>query len=297
MKIGLKILDDPQDFRSVEDLQRQVWSGNETEIVPVHMLIAAAHNGGLVIGAFEEQAPGAEKLVGFVFGFPGFYITPDGPRLKHHSHMMGVLPEYRDLGIGFSLKRAQWQMVRQQGVDRITWTFDPLLSRNAHLNIAVLGAVCNTYLRSVYGELRDGINTGLPSDRFQVDWWVNSARVNRRLSRRARNQLDLLQYIAAESGKVNPTHPDPRGFRRPGGYALPVYAVEETSPAILLVEIPADFLALKAADPSLALEWRLHIRLVCEGLFERGYLVTDFVHLADPEPRSYYVFINGEKTL
>jgi predicted GNAT superfamily acetyltransferase len=261
------------------------------------MLIAAAHNGGLVIGAFEEQAPGAEKLVGFVFGFPGFYITPDGPRLKHHSHMMGVLPEYRDLGIGFSLKRAQWQMVRQQGVDRITWTFDPLLSRNAHLNIAVLGAVCNTYLRSVYGELRDGINTGLPSDRFQVDWWVNSARVNRRLSRRARNQLDLLQYIAAESGKVNPTHPDPRGFRRPGGYALPVYAVEETSPAILLVEIPADFLALKAADPSLALEWRLHIRLVCEGLFERGYLVTDFVHLADPEPRSYYVFINGEKTL
>jgi len=297
MKIGLRVLDHPEDFLAVETLQRQVWSGSETEIVPVHMLIAATHNGGLVIGAYEEDASGAEKLVGFVFGFPGIYITPDGPRLKHHSHMMGVHPDYRDLGIGFSLKRAQWQMVRHQGMDRITWTFDPLLSRNAHLNIALLGGVCSTYLRSIYGELRDGINTGLPSDRFQVDWWVNSERVNRRLSRRARRRLELLQYSAAESGIINPARAGLQGLLHPSEYALPADAAELDAPAILLVEIPADFLALKAADSSLALEWRLHLRAICEGLFDRGYLVTDFVHLPGSDPRSYYVLINGEKTL
>ena len=92
----------------------------------------------------------------------------------------GCIRIYRDSGIGFALKRAQWQMVRHQDLDHITWTYDPLLSRNAYLNIARLGAVCSTYRRSEYGEMRDGLNVGLPSDRFQVDWWLNSHRVQRR---------------------------------------------------------------------------------------------------------------------
>ena len=99
-----------------------------------------------------------------------------------------------DQGMGFALKRAQWQMVRYQGIDRITWTFDPLLSRNAWLNITRLGAVCNTYLRDFYGKMADVLNQGLPTDRFDVDWWVNSQRVNRRLSRRRRNDLTLIHY-------------------------------------------------------------------------------------------------------
>ena len=134
--------------------------------------------------------------------------------------MLGVHPAYRDHGIGFTLKRAQWQMVRHQGLDRITWTFDPLLSRNAYLNIARLGAVCNTYLRAVYGELRDGINAGLPSDRLQVDWWVNSQRVNRRLSRRARPPLDLAHYLAAGAQVINPTRRLERWRAAPTGLRL-----------------------------------------------------------------------------
>jgi predicted GNAT superfamily acetyltransferase len=128
----LKILDTPEEMEMVEGIQRQVWTGNETEIVPAHILLTAIHNGGLAIGAFiNEPEKNLEKLVGIVFGFPGLYFTPDGPRPKHCSHLCGVLPECRDLGLGFALKRAQWQMVRHQGLDRITWTFDPLLSRNA----------------------------------------------------------------------------------------------------------------------------------------------------------------------
>lgn len=317
MKINLRLLEEPEDLKAVEDLQRQVWTGSETDIVPVHLLVATIHNGGLVIGAYDEDEPEDRRLVGFVFGFPGIYTTPDGPRPKHHSHMLGVHPSYRDQGIGFMLKRAQWQMVRHQGLDRITWTFDPLLSRNAHLNITRLGAVCSTYLRSVYGELRDGTNAGLPSDRFLLDWWVNSERVNRRLSRRARPPLDLAHFLAAGAEVLNPTHIEGGmsasgnsasgnsaggefpggGFARPGEYIPGESDPDPEEQVILLVEIPADFPSLKAADAELAIAWRMHVREVFESLFQGGYLVTDFVHLSGKHPRSFYVLSYGESTL
>jgi predicted GNAT superfamily acetyltransferase len=258
----------------------------------------------LIIGAFEQDSENdAEKMVGFVFGFPGLYPTPDGPRLKHCSHMLGVLPEYRDQGVGFILKRAQWQMVRHQGVDRITWTYDPLLSRNAYLNISKLGAVCNTYLRNEYGEMRDGLNAGLPSDRFQVDWWVNTHRVNRRLSRRARRQLELAHYIAGGAEVINPAEIDANGLPRPAssdGYQPLPRSADPGRPLIapiLLVEIPSDIYQLKAADFDLALRWRLHTRGLFEDLFNRGYLVTDLVFLKAPYPRSYYALSHGDSTL
>jgi len=302
MKVDLRLLEEVEDLKAVEDLQRQVWTGSETEIVPVHLLVATIHNGGLVIGAYDEYEPGVRRLVGFVFGFPGIYTTPDGPRPKHHSHMLGVHPSYRDQGIGFLLKRAQWQMVRHQGLDRITWTFDPLLSRNAHLNITRLGAVCSTYLRSVYGELRDGTNAGLPSDRFMLDWWVNSERVNRRLSRRARPPLDLAHFLAAGAEVLNPTHIEGGksaggDFARPGEYIPGESEPDPEEQVVLLVEIPADYPSLKAADAELAIAWRMHIRTVFESLFQGGYLVTDFVHLPGTHPRSFYVLCYGESTL
>ncbi|MGW8250580.1 MAG: hypothetical protein ACWGO1_08055, partial [Anaerolineales bacterium] len=193
----------------------------------------------------------------------------------------------------------QWQMVRNQGLDRITWTFDPLLSRNAHLNIARLGAVCNTYLRSVYGELRDDINAGIPTDRFQVDWWVNSERVSRRLSRRARLSLDMAHFLAAGARVLNPSQVGDDGLPQPGTYHFEepqAVGLSPDQPAITLVEIPASFPTVKDASPELALEWRLHARNVCEDLFARGYLVTDFVHLPGRLPRSFYVFSHGEST-
>ena len=312
-RVILRILESPQEMEAVEDLQRLVWPGNETDIVPGHMLLAAAHNGGLVIGAFDAgeaqtaedetglawgNLPEGAPLVGFAFGFPGLYTTPDGPRPKHCSHMLGVHPTHRDRGTGFKLKRAQWQMVRHQGLDRITWTYDPLLSRNAHLNIARLGAVCNTYLREEYGVMRDGLNAGLPSDRFQVDWWIRSQRVNRRLSKRLRRSLDLAHYLAAGTRILNPSQIGEHGLPRPPaefrlGEIENVNAVQQEQP-LLLVEIPSDFLALKAVDPALALAWRLHTRHLFEALFERGYLATDFVHLPGTHARSFYVLSHGE---
>ncbi len=304
MLTRLRILETPEDMELVEELQRHVWAGNETEIVPAHILLTAIHNGGLAIGAFDgdPDAP-AQKMVGFVFGFPGLYFTPDGPRPKHCSHMLGVLPEHRDLGLGFALKRAQWQMVRHQGLDRITWTFDPLLSRNAYLNITKLGAVCDTYLQNEYGLLRDEMNAGLPSDRFQVDWWVNSQRVYHRLSKRARKPLDLTNFFAAGAEVINPTEIDAQGLPQPAAIdrydPMPRSAGPGRSDVapLLLVEIPSDYLALKAASFDLALRWRLHARGLFEDLFTRGYLVTDFIVLKGTHPRSFYVLSHGESTL
>lgn len=299
----LRLIEDPSDLEAVEALQRLVWPGNDIEIVPVHMLVAAVRGGGLVVGAYALlEGQGIKlQLVGFVFGFPGIYLTPDGPRLKHCSHMMGVHPDFRDRGLGYALKRAQWQMVRRQGVDRITWTYDPLQSRNGNLNIAKLGAVCNIYHREYYGVMRDGLNVGMPSDRFEVDWWVNTRRVDRRLSKHPRRRLDLAHYFAGGVEIINPSQVDEAGILHPSSITL---SKDIESPegkgqgeALLLVEIPADFTSLKDADPQVALEWRLHTRAIFEEMFERGYLVTDFVFLPGSHPRSFYVLTYGRSTL
>jgi predicted GNAT superfamily acetyltransferase len=189
-------------------------------------------------------------------------------------------------------------MVRNQGLDLITWTFDPLLSRNAHLNIARLGAVCNSYIREAYGNMQDELNIGLPSDRFQVDWWVNSQRVKSRLSNRSRRQLDLAHYLAAGAEIINSSREGVDQWPYPTKSQLP--NDPPGSPdgiPFLLVEIPADFQALRASDHSLALEWRMIIRNIFEELFAQGYIVTDFLHLRGDLPRSYYVLSHGESTL
>ncbi len=284
---NIHVLERPDDMASVEDLQREIWPGSETDVVPAHLLITAAHNGGLVLGAFDE-----DRLVGFVFGFPGLEFTADGPRPKHCSHMAGVHPGYQNKGIGFALKRAQWQMVRHQELDHITWTYDPLLGRNAYLNIARLGAVCSTYHRSEYGEMRDGLNAGLPSDRFQVDWWLNTHRVERRLSKRPRPTLKLSHLTRVGVHPLYTLEPHPGGFARPPEH------VPHLEERLIAAEIPPDFMALKAADFALARDWRFFTREFFETAFDNGYIVTDFVYdAAHANPRSLYVLTHGESTL
>ena len=284
---AIRLIETPEEMTLIEELQRQVWSGSETEVVPAHLLITTIHNGGVILGAFVEN-----QLVGFVFGFPGLDMVPDGPQPKHCSHLLAVLPGWRDSGLGFALKRAQWQVVRHQGLDHITWTYDPLLSRNAYLNIAKLGAVCNTYRRSEYGEMRDGLNAGLPSDRFQVDWWLNTRRVERRLSRRKRPHLGLDHFTKAG---IQPLYSSTLAA---GSWLKPPEHYLQPEGSLLLAEIPVDFMALKAADMPLAQSWRLISREVFESCFHDGYLVTDFIYDRSGDgSRSFYVLAHGHSTL
>lgn len=286
--LNIRLLETAEDMTLVEELQRAIWPGSEIDVVPMHLLITVAHNGGLVLGAFKD-----EKIIGFVLGFPGLEKTPDGPRPKHCSHMMGIHRDHRDGGVGFALKRAQWQMVRHQSLDHITWTFDPLLSRNAHLNIAKLGAVCTTYHRAEYGDMRDGLNAGLPSDRFQVDWWINTRRVERRLGKRSRPTLKLAHI--ARSG-LRPFY----SLQTSAGSLLPrpPEHLPHLEGRMLLAEIPSDFPAIKLADFPLARDWRFFTRELFETAFAAHYIVTDFIFdRNEGEPRGLYVLIHGDSTL
>ena len=308
----LHLLDTPEEMLAVEKLQRLIWPGSDLRVVPAHTMLTAVHNGGIVIGAFagqvgdinpfQQEKPDLRDrdIIGFVFGFPGMYFTPDGPRSKHVSHLLAVHPQYRDQGVGFALKRAQWQMARRQGLDCITWVYDPLDSKNAYLNITRLGAVCSVYRRDYYGPGMWPEDSGLPSDRFQVDWWINTKRVNRRLSKQARLQLDLAHVLATGAEIANPTRVDDSGLPRPPTAPPRIEPQGQEEAArdhpIQLIEIPSDFQQLKERAPDLALEWRMHTRQLFEALFALGYLVTDFIHLPGASARSFYILSHGEST-
>ena len=289
-KIELKVIESPAEMAAVEDLEKKVWPGINS--VPYHVLLAVAHNGGILVGAYD-----GEEIVGYVFGFLGFYQTEKGTDIKHCSHILAIHPDYQSQGIGYKLKRAQWQLVRQQGLELITWTYDPLESRNAFLNIAKLGAVCNTYLRDEYGEMSDELNEGISSDRFLVNWWVNSNRVAQRLSTKPRKKLDLAHFLAAHAQIINDTKLNGAGLPVPDQDRMYILEDPKTRPSITMFEIPADYQAMKASDLDLAIEWRMYSRTVFELFFHHGYLVTDMVYLPGSSPRSYYVLSQGDNTL
>jgi predicted GNAT superfamily acetyltransferase len=165
------------------------------------------------------------------------------------------------------------------------------VSRNAHLNVRRLGAICRVYLPDAYGEMKDVVNANLPSDRFQTEWWVTSNRVRARLES-SRPPLDLAHYLSAGVPQLNSASLGPDDLPRPAESPLPAEG------SLALVEIPADFASLKARDSGLALAWRNHSRHVFESAFAGGYLVTDFIHLKGERlPRSFYLLSKGEGTL
>jgi predicted GNAT superfamily acetyltransferase len=272
MAIEIRPVKTEDEYHAVERLQRDIWGAQDIEILGFEMLMTAHKNGGVMLGAFD-LVEDKERMVGFVFGFVG--LTADG-RVKHCSHIAGTLPGYRDRGVGYALKLKQREIVLAQGIDLITWTFDPLESRNARFNFHKLGATCGVYLRNLYGAMRDKLNAGLPSDRFQVDWRIASPRVEARL----RGEAGVSSASALMAEGVRQLNPPVTGEPlRPSTMTL---AGEER----ILIEIPSDFQSLKAKDGNLALEWRLHTRAMFEEAFAKGYLATD---LLMEEGRSYYL--------
>jgi len=258
------------EYRAVERLQREVWGLEDVEIVPNHLLITAQKNGGLVIGAFEDlpergSEGSKERLIGFVFGFVG--LSSDG-QVKHNSHMAGVAPAYQSQNVGYRLKLAQRQHILAQGMDLVTWTFDPLESQNARLNFHKLGTTCRTYLRDLYGNMRDGLNVGLPSDRFQVEWHIASTHVADLL--RGDQVTSSLSALRAE-GVPTLNCPPPGDPPRPPQTILPIEGDR------LLIQIPAHFQAIKSADLGLARAWREHTRALFEAVFAAGYTVVDLI--------------------
>ncbi|MBI1878221.1 MAG: hypothetical protein HYR94_08350 [Chloroflexi bacterium] len=269
MSFTIRDLTTYDEMLNLRRLQREIWGLTEPDMgLYPPLLVSAARNGGMVLGAFDDETGG---IVGFLFGFLG---REPGGLLKLCSQTMGVLKEWRGQGIAEALKRTQRERVIAQKLALITWTYDPLEGPNAYLNLHKLRAISRIYWRNVYGTNFGALNAGLPTDRLVVEWWVDSRRVEH------------------ESPPASPLT-----------FAFPIFAIEGkedqrrvvdslldlgTSP--LRLEIPADIHAIKAADMDLALDWRLRVREAFETYFAKGYLATDFISkMEQGERRNHYI--------
>ncbi|MCB0164473.1 MAG: hypothetical protein KDI79_09620 [Anaerolineae bacterium] len=266
MSMIIRAAHTPEDCRTIEQLQAQIW-GYSAGVVPFHLLLTVAKEGGVVLLALDQGEP-----VGFAFGFPA--LTADG-QLKIASHQAGVLPGRQDQGLGYQIKLAQREATLALGIKLMTWTYDPLQSRNARFNLRKLGAVGNIYTPNLYGEMTDAINQGLPSDRFTVAWRLDSPHVSRRLA--GQDCEPSLEAVAWPI--LNPGQAHPNGVSAPDQFDLP-------HGSHCLVEIPADLSRLKSSRPEMALTWRLQTRQIFQTAFKSGYTAVDFLRRGD---RNYYL--------
>ncbi len=252
------------EYLAAEELQRAVWQMPDwRDAVPANMMITVHKNGGIVLGAFDGTL-----LVGLAFSFLGFDNYFEPPVLKQCSHMLAVLPSYQSRKLGAQLKLKQRELTLAQDIHLMTWTYDPLLALNANLNLVRLGAIARRYIPNAYGEMSDGLNSGLASDRFEVEWHLDSPRVLERIAgQRARVDWDSLVRQGAHAIFETTTDDAAHQVRR-------VHALEGDT---LLVEIPVDLARLKSNAPSIAAEWRVHTRDVFTRAFAAGYAATDFV--------------------
>lgn len=171
---SVRLLNTGDEFAEAVRLQRVIWGFDDLDLLPVRLFVVASKIGGHVLGAFD-----GERMAGFCLGIPG--IKP-GPVAYIHGHMLGVLPEYRNAGVGRALKLAQREQALAQGIDLIEWTFDPLELKNAWFNIERLGAVIRRYVFNQYGVTSSRLHGGLPTDRCVAEWHVTSLRVEQILA-------------------------------------------------------------------------------------------------------------------
>jgi predicted GNAT superfamily acetyltransferase len=224
------------DFERCVELQLAVWGYSDGDLIPKRVFIVAERIGGQVIGAFDRDV-----MVGFAMSLPGY--REGKPYL--HSHMLAVLPEYRNAGLGRRLKLAQRDDALRRGFDLMEWTFDPLEIKNAHLNIARLGAIARRYMPDFYGPSTSPLQGGLPTDRLVAEWWLRSARVRRTLG---------------ELGAKN--------------------SAMETIPAQVLVQLPVPRSVTEwkqnAERRKLAESLQTRNRIALESAFARGLAITGY---------------------
>ncbi|MCB9451780.1 MAG: GNAT family N-acetyltransferase [Anaerolineaceae bacterium] len=267
--IEYRVLDDVAAFEQIVDLEIAVWQLDPRDAVPSSMIHAIILNGGLLVGAYDEQ-----RVVGLGFAFP----VQRNRTWSLWSHMVGVHPDYRDQGIGVAIKQFQRTWALERGYKTISWTFDPLQRGNANLNLHLLGATANIYHIDFYGEMTDSINAGLPSDRLEVTWSLNSPRVKSLAAGKPpaplTENLSDEAFILRRAGDSRPSPTEPVSW-------LPK----------LFIETPIDLAKLKQTDPDIAHQWRLAQRAALQLAFSRNYIAIDFV---STESHAYYVLQSPE---
>jgi predicted GNAT superfamily acetyltransferase len=250
-RVKIRLLKNLEEYRQCERIQTHVWGapGATSEV-----LAATQKYGGALIGTLIDG-----KVVGFIYAFLAQYHG----RLVHWSHMMAVEAKYRDQGFGLKMKMVHRQVALERGIKSICWTFDPLQSRNARLNISRLGALAEEYVPDCYGRFPSLLEKGLPSDRWVVNWRIATARVERRL----RGETPPFDPALP---RVNETRLTAQGFPQNRAIRL------DLDQRRLLVETPAQTDAMRSQAMPLARRWRLEARRIFQHYLARGYHVEDF---------------------
>jgi predicted GNAT superfamily acetyltransferase len=328
------------DLVQLKAVEKQVWQMDEEDAIPLTLAIALKEAGSIFIGAFDagksdrnkldnykrgkgtsdkegenkgrekagsdscgkEDDKAREKLVGFAFGFLG----REHGQTTIHSHMLAVLESYRHLDLGRRLKLAQRERALAMGIREMTWTFDPLQSRNAHFNFAKLGVVSDTYKVDFYGPETSSVLHRNGTDRLWVRWLLDSRRVRERIAsatagatadidRPGRAAMDTHRGVAKDTpngtAEARPwaARKDPRGealdalrllapLVRFDGNGRP--ARSELSEALarerVSIEIPGDILAIEQADAGLARAWRDATRWAFRESLKAGFVVVEY---------------------
>jgi len=230
------------EMREIEELQREIWGVEDLEVYPALAFKPQKEVGGILIGAFAE-----DRMVGFVFGFPGIL---NGETIIH-SDMLGIKSEYRSHNLGYLLKRAQREAALALGVNRITWTFDPLQARNAHLNFNKLGVIADRYYVDYYGVTTSFLHR-FGTDRLWVTWLLKSERV-----------VSRMEGAVAPAADVS---------------ALPhlVRVGEDLEPVVSRDLLGAPGVVIEIPGESNAERWRGATRAAFTSALDAGYVVEDF---------------------
>ena len=259
-------------MKALEKLQQDVWGWDDLDTTPLMNFVIMKELGATLIGAFD-----GETLVGFAFGFVGW----DEGQAVFHSHMLAVHPAYREHGLGRQLKLAQRTAAIDKGFDRVSWTFDPLQSTNAHLNFHKLGVVSSKYKINFYGDQSSSpLHRCIGTDRLWVEWFLKSRRVADRMQVRQERETELggvdrLIQVGSDGLAVSRPARDLDG--KPG-----------------VIEIPERIGLLQRENPAAAVAWRHATRTAFVDAFAVGYVVDDFLRIDQNGSRAGgYLLIQG----
>ncbi|HEX3050315.1 MAG TPA: hypothetical protein VHP83_06655 [Aggregatilineaceae bacterium] len=247
-------------------------------------LVTLAHNGGLILGAYTEDGQLAAVSISFLGTETRDSRRPAMANLKMVAAYWGARSDvWHDASYELFVRQRNFAV--QQGIRLITWTLDPLDSAVVHLSVRSLGAVTNRYVANYYGS-----NGAANKDRLIMEWWTTNRRVEERLNGN-RGPLSLRAYLEANTPIVNPT-------RSENGWTVPLVPNGvPISGTLALLEIPDNWLSMRAAAPDLAQDWREHLRVLAGRIFAEGYIVTDF--LCEPHEgrqRCFYMLSRGSTT-
>ncbi|MBI1351945.1 MAG: GNAT family N-acetyltransferase [Actinomycetales bacterium] len=242
--VAIRLATDLSDLDIARRIFDVVWpSADGATQIPSNLMRALVHAGGYASVAYLDEVPVAAAL-----GFVGRHRTGDGWHDHLHSHMAAVLEPHRDRHIGSAIKLHQRAWALDSGLDTIVWTFDPLVRRNARLNLLKLGVDVHGFEADFYGSMDDGINSGDPTDRLFA-WW----------------RLDSPRAYAALAGRFEP---------------LDLLELAEAGRDVVEIDLPDDIVRLRAEAPAEAGRWRLDLRAALQEAFAAGYRIIG-VSVAD----------------